>query len=265
MIKRVISAIVMAAIGIPAVIIGGNVFFIFAFLMSILALYEIIDTKETKKTLPVFIKVVSYLMLAIMFVMSSTGKIFSVDYRVISGLMTSMLLPLIFYKRESYSINDAMYLIGFIFLISSFFNLVVYIRNMSEGIEYLVYILLIAISSDTFAYISGNLIGTHKLIPSVSPNKSIEGTVFGVIFGTLIPCTYYYVTINDSTNILYLIVGTMFLSILGQLGDLVFSAIKRYFNKKDYSNLIPGHGGILDRVDSLLFITYGFILLFGVL
>ena len=86
-----------------------------------------------------------------------------------------------------------------------------------------------------------------------------------MIVGTLIASTYYYITINDTINVIYLIGCTLFLSVLGQLGDLVFSTIKRYFGKKDYSNLIPGHGGILDRFDSLIFIVYGFILLIGIL
>lgn len=265
MLKRILSALVMCAIGIPALIFGGTFFYILIFLLSIVALYEIIDIKESKKNLPVFMKVVSYIMLSIIFVLVNTEDIFSIDYRIVSALMMSMFLPIIFYKRETYSINDAAYLIAFIFLISTSFNLIVYIRNINDSVSYLIYILLIAVSSDTFALISGKLVGTHKLTPSVSPNKSIEGSIFGVLLGTLIACTYYYIAINDNVNMLYLIVGTLFLCILGQLGDLVFSAIKRYFNKKDYSNLIPGHGGILDRLDSLIFIMYGFILLINLL
>lgn len=265
MLKRILSALVMCAIGIPALILGGNFFYILIFLLSIVALYEIIDIKESKKSLPVFIKVMSYIMLSVIFVMVNVEDIFSIDYRIVSALMMSMFLPIIFYKRETYSINDAVYLISFIFLISTSFNLIVYIRNVNDSICYLIYILLIAIASDTFALISGRLVGTHKLIPSVSPNKSIEGAIFGVLLGTLISCTYYYIAINDNVNVIYLVLATVFLSVLGQLGDLVFSAIKRYFNKKDYSNLIPGHGGILDRLDSLIFIIYGFVLIVSLL
>ncbi len=265
MLKRTISAIVLCAICIPALIVGGNIFSILVFLVSFMALYEIMDIKETKKSLPILMKVVAYLMLAVIYVMSLNNSEFVISYKIISSLILSMMLPLIFYKRESYSINDAMYLIGFVFLISTSFSLIVYIRNMSNDWHYLMYVLLIAIFTDTFAYIGGNLIGSHKLIPSISPNKTIEGTIVGLIVGTLIASTYYYITINDTINVIYLIGCTLFLSVLGQLGDLVFSTIKRYFGKKDYSNLIPGHGGILDRFDSLIFIVYGFILLIGIL
>lgn len=265
MLKRFLSAIALLLICIPACIMGGDIFNILVYIISIFALYEIIDIKETKKELPLFIKVISYLMLTFIFILSSNEKIFSVDYRVICGIMLSLMLPLIFYKRDAYSINDAMYLIGFIFMISSSFNLIVYIRSINDSLSYLIYLLLISTMTDTFAYVSGNLIGKHKLIPDISPNKSIEGTIFGCIIGTIISSTFYYVSINDSINIIHLLLGTCFLCVLGQLGDLIFSNIKRYFNKKDFSNLIPGHGGILDRFDSLIFVVYGFILLSSIL
>ena len=117
---------------------------------------------------------------------------------------------------------------------------------------------LIAIFSDTYAYITGSLIGNRKLLKEVSPTKTIEGLIGGIVFGTFVPTMYYITVIDPQFNLLLLVFITMFLSVLGHLGDLCFSLIKRYFDKKDFSNLIPGHVGILDRFDSIIFILLGF-------
>jgi phosphatidate cytidylyltransferase len=111
--------------------------------------------------------------------------------------------------------------------------------------------------SDTFAYLTGILIGKTKLIESISPKKTWEGTIGGTVLGVFISSMFYITVIKPDINIYQIIFITTFLSILGQFGDLFFSDIKRYYNKKDFSNLIPGHGGILDRMDSIIFVLLG--------
>ena len=113
--------------------------------------------------------------------------------------------------------------------------------------------------SDTFALFVGSKIGRHKLCPSVSPNKTVEGSIVGTIMGTTLATVFYCLLIGNR-SILLVIGLTLILSIFGQFGDLFFSSIKRNYKVKDFSNLIPGHGGILDRLDSLLFIILGFLL-----
>ena len=112
--------------------------------------------------------------------------------------------------------------------------------------------------TDTFAYITGLLIGKTKLLESISPKKTWEGIIGGTLFGTFISTMFYITGIDPSVNVIKIILVSAFLSILGSLGDLVFSAIKRYDGKKDFSNLMPGYGGILDRLDSLIFVLLGF-------
>ena len=126
----------------------------------------------------------------------------------------------------------------------------------------LVYLVLITVMTDTFAYLTGMLIGKHKLLEVISPKKTWEGLIGGTFFGVFIATIYYITVINSNISLLIVIPITLLLSIVGQLGDLFFSAIKRYFDKKDFSNLMPGHGGVLDRLDSLIFVllAYSFFL-----
>ena len=114
---------------------------------------------------------------------------------------------------------------------------------------------IISFSTDTFAYFVGSTFGKHKLIERVSPNKSIEGAPGGTFFALVIT-RIYFVMLNKNYAIYALVVIIIFLSsISGQFGDLFASKIKRYTEIKDYAQILPGHGGILDRFDSLIFIS----------
>ena len=126
-----------------------------------------------------------------------------------------------------------------------------------------IFIFIIAFITDTYAYIGGCLIGRHKLT-SISPKKTIEGSVIGTIMGTLIGSVYYYNLVNGVT-IFETVVLCLFLTLLSEFGDLFFSSIKRYFDKKDYSNLIPGHGGVLDRFDSVIYVSLGLSLILSIM
>ena len=108
------------------------------------------------------------------------------------------------------------------------------------------------------------IIGKHKCSPTISPQKTWEGCIGGTILGVFISYSYYYFVISQEKILLVLLL-TIFLSIMGQLGDLVFSKIKRENALKDFSKLIPGHGGILDRLDSFIFIVMTYIFFIGIL
>ena len=115
------------------------------------------------------------------------------------------------------------------------------------------------------ALFTGMLVGKHKLCPLVSPKKTVEGMIGGTVAGSFVATAFYVTVINPSVSLPFVVLITVILSLLGQLGDLVFSSIKRYYNKKDFSNLIPEHGGILDRFDSLIFVVLAFIIFSSVL
>ena len=264
--KRIISSIIMLLICIPIFIIGGELYNFAIGILSILALTEFLKIKETRKKLPIFVKLISYIFMLI-FIFQSLGgsiKTFSVDFRVVSGMFLTFMVPtLLYHDREKYSINDAFYMMGGVFFLSLPMQLFINVRAYNFNL--MIYLLLISIMTDIFAYVTGILIGKHKLLEDISPKKTWEGTIGGTLFATFISVIYYITVINPNISLILIISITIFLSILGQFGDLAFSAIKRYYNKKDFSNLIPGHGGILDRIDSLIFVLLGFMFFISII
>ena len=109
------------------------------------------------------------------------------------------------------------------------------------------------------------MIGTHKLCPKISPNKTVEGLIGGLLF-CLVICVPTFITLTNYTGRVSLIILLiLLLSVSSTFGDLVFSSIKRYFNIKDYGKIMPGHGGAMDRLDSLLFVLLTFYILFNLI
>lgn len=133
------------------------------------------------------------------------------------------------------------------------------INNADDcGLFYFILVFNFACISDIFAYFVGSAIGKHKLAPTISPKKSVEGAVGGIVgalIGTVLICLAYEAIYSIDINMLLLVVATPVLSIIGMMGDLFASVIKRNYGIKDYGNLMPGHGGVLDRLDSVLLVA----------
>ena len=127
---------------------------------------------------------------------------------------------------------------------------------MSYGTVIIIFPFIAAWITDTFAYFSGRFFGKHKLSPLISPNKTIEGSIGGILGCILAVIAYKYIAQiiwGLSLDIIYSIAVIIPASIIAQIGDLSFSYLKREFKIKDFGTILPGHGGILDRFDSLLF------------
>lgn len=263
---RVISAIIMIAVFVPLLFIGDLPFAILMTALGIGGLYELLKVRESKKTIPFIVKLFAYIMVSAFCLYNFDSIEFTsqFDYRVMAILLFLFLAPIVFINDyDKYNFNDALYVIGSLLFVGLSFNLIVITRNFD--INYIIYLLLITTITDTFALITGLLVGKHKLCPKISPKKTIEGLVGGVLMGTVVSTAFYFTVINSNTSLVFLIFSTALLCLVGQLGDLVFSSIKRYYDVKDFSNLIPGHGGILDRFDSLVFVAFAFIILKGIL
>ena len=142
--------------------------------------------------------------------------------------------------------------------ITACFTSLCVVRYMDNGLFSLGLILVAAWITDIFAYLIGSAIGKHKLIPKVSPKKTVEGSVGGTLCATLCAVLYGFIIglVTDLTpNYPVLLVAGMILSVISQLGDLIASLIKREYGIKDYGKILPGHGGIMDRFDSIIAVS----------
>ena len=257
--KRIISAIIMLMIVIPLVVIGGIPYSLAVGLIGCMAYKEIIDLRHDKlNEYPLLMKCLG--LISMLYLIYSNfekyGLLFGVSYRVLCMIILVICIPIILYKKR-YNINDAFHLLADVLFLGIGFNLLITVYNY--GIKYFILLILITTLTDTFALFGGKLVGKHKFT-NISPNKTIEGCLIGTLVSTFV-CTMYYINvIGNVSNVFSVVCIIIFLSIIGQCGDLFFSAIKREYNKKDFSNLIPGHGGILDRLDSIIFVLFAFIL-----
>ncbi len=178
---------------------------------------------------------------------------------VLWGLLLVMFgeLMLSFLQEDRMPFEPVVLILFAGFVLPMLFTSLIRIDMMTNGKYLVLMVFIVAFASDSFAYFAGMFLGKHKLAPQLSPKKTIEGSAGGflgsiacmVIYGLLMTAAEY--SVNFTVLVIYGYLG----SLAGQLGDLSFSAIKRLHDVKDYSNLIPGHGGILDRFDSMLFIA----------
>ena len=155
------------------------------------------------------------------------------------------------------SFKDIAYTFIGIFYVVFFIMFVAFIDGMPNGKILIWYALIAAWGTDIFAYIIGKYFGKHKF-SKVSPKKSIEGCIGGTLAAVILMLVYTYIANTYwGMSYSYLQIGVIgvVLSLIGQIGDFSASSIKRYVDIKDFSNLIPGHGGMLDRIDSLIFLA----------
>lgn len=189
----------------------------------------------------------------------------AVLYIYVILLCTLMVLD---HKRVSFS--DIAKVITVAVVVTTFLYHIVLIREMDKGAALMWAVFVGACVSDTGAYFTGTFFGKHKLIPEISPKKTVEGAIGAVIFN-VVAFLIYGVIINKlldtSVNMYLLAVLGVLCSFVAQMGDLTASAIKRECEIKDFGAVLPGHGGVLDRFDSIMFVAplvYYFVNLFPI-
>jgi len=250
--KRIISGVVLFAI-VAILLIYGNtrIVNIAISIVALLAINEYYNAFKDKKNVDRWIG--NILAISIAFI----DKIpLHLAILILPITITVLFLKVIATEMKTNFEDIAISSFG-VFYIIGFIAFIPLIYSLENGKFLIWYLAFAAWGTDTFAYFVGCKFGKHKLTP-VSPKKSVEGSVGGILGAVIFSLIYTY-SINKLGNmeISYLTISiiSILLSILAQLGDLSASSIKRFTGIKDFGNLIPGHGGMLDRIDSILFIA----------
>lgn len=258
---RIISAIIAIIIVLPFVIVGGNLYAFGVGVVALQAFREFYNLTKSHDKMPNVVTILSILFY-ICIIYSSICPFLSSNLQnlLIWGSLV-VLFPSVIYKKEIYTIKDGFNILGTMLFLGLAFNAFINIRF--TGLNLFIYLVSIPMITDSFAYFTGLKFGKHKMSPKISPKKSWEGFFGGMIFGTILPSIIYFNFVGSFD--VKVILMTLILSTVGQYGDLLFSKIKRENDIKDFSNLMPGHGGALDRVDSTIAIFLTYILLSSVL
>lgn len=251
-IKRIISGLILFAIVATILILGNTrVVNIAVAIVALLAINEYNKSFKNKYKIDKWIG--NILAISIAFIDKIPAEL--------AILILPIVIAILFFKviktKMNTNFGDIAITSFGIFYVIGFIAFIPLIYALENGKILIWYIAFAAWGTDTFAYLIGCKFGKHKLTP-VSPKKSVEGSIAGIIGNVIFSLIYTY-CINKigDMEISYLAITciSIVLSILAQLGDLAASSIKRYVGIKDFGDLIPGHGGMLDRIDSILFIA----------
>lgn len=249
---RLISGIVLVAAALALIIAGGNVLLIGLMLVSYIGLFELYRIFHIEKSALGFM---GYLAVTVYY--WNLGFPFIPDFRlfVLTFLILLMTVYVLFFPK--YEANQVF--VGFIgvFYVAVMLACIYQTRVLPSGAYIVWLIFLCSWGCDTCAYCVGVLIGKHKMAPKLSPKKSIEGAVGGVLGAAFLTILYAYIfkeQMGLSTESILILAGISAVgAVVSMIGDLAASAIKRNYDIKDYGTLIPGHGGVLDRFDSVIF------------
>lgn len=250
--KRLMSGIVLVLLAVFLVSSGGIVLFAASAVISLIGLFELYRVMNIEKKL---LGIVGYLATIAYYAMLWGNDEQYVTLIAIAALMVLMTLYVVTFPK--YQTNEVTVAFFGIFYVAIMFSYLYQVRMMTDG-KYLVWLIFLSSwGCDTFAYCIGMLFGRHKLAPVLSPKKSIEGAVGGVAGAVILGLAYAGIVGNQMQEVsnpqIACPLACAIAAVISQIGDLAASAIKRNHNVKDYGHLIPGHGGILDRFDSVLF------------
>lgn len=255
---RILTSIGIAVFGLPLLFLSEYIVYPIAVaLLAAVAIFEMSALTGMRRNLPVSIP--AYLLALAL----PTAAYFASDrVELFVSLIFALLAVYMFYlfgyaviKRGAIRFADlSAHLVTTAYIVISFTSLSM-LRYIPRGVYLFSLVFVASWVCDVFAYFVGRAIGRHKLIPEVSPKKTVEGAIGGVVFTTGAFALYgYIVTLLDgpSPNYIALLIFGLVLSVVAQFGDLIASLIKREHGIKDYGFIFPGHGGVLDRFDSII-------------
>ncbi|MEG0238464.1 MAG: phosphatidate cytidylyltransferase, partial [Clostridium sp.] len=243
---RIIAGLLLVPLFV-LIIVGGAPLYIGEAIIISIALHEFYKAFEEKEIKPLFN--LGYIFAFYLLIKNYYQLPTSWTYSAIFILFLISIVSILRVKRNIIDIVVTFFGIFYVGILIDF--IVLTMNDFAMGKIYVWLIFIIAFMTDIFAYFAGYLFGKHKLIPKVSPKKTIEGSVGGILGSTLACIAFGYFFNIDLGLIVFL---GFFGSVVAQFGDLFASSIKRYVGIKDYGKLIPGHGGILDRFDSVILV-----------
>jgi CDP-diglyceride synthetase len=252
--QRVITAVIALAIFIPILLAGGVWLEVASAALAVVGVFEIyIMRKRIIVSIDFILTVLGTLALAVPINFYKGWFPTSFNRLDVFYVFTVLLLIVTVLTRNKFNFEDAAISVISMIYIGTGFHYLASVRNSSGGLGLLMFALIVVWSTDIFAYTFGRKIGKHKLWPAISPNKTWEGTVAGIVSALVLSGIYVYF-VPQKYSIITMLIIAFILSAFGQMGDLIESAYKRYYKVKDSGNILPGHGGILDRFDSMLIV-----------
>lgn len=269
---RVISALVGLALLIAVLYMGSVVLGVIVSIIAAIGLYEFYNSAAKLKAVQP-IKVVGYLSIVplLLLGLEELGW-YKLDLGLLTGISTCIIIFLcmtfIVFEHKKYNIADACITAFGIAYVPFLMSFLVLIRNMEHGMLLIWLIFIGAWGTDTMAYTCGRLFGKRKIIPEISPKKTVAGAVGGIFGCVLLMLLFGFIAqtyFDLKLSYMALALLGIFCGVISQIGDWSASAVKRYVNVKDYGSIMPGHGGVLDRFDSILFVApvvYYFLVLF---
>jgi len=252
MLVRIISGVIGAIVLICILLAGEAAVSLAVAVASVIALYEMYKSVGAVKNIWMLLYGV---ILAVMlpFMDGNHSGVFLMVVLYTVAMFVTMLI-----SHETVSVEEMAKTYCLTLYITLFMSCIAYIRGMDDGASLIWAVIIGAFASDIFAYFTGVFLGRHKLCPKISPKKTIEGSIGGIV-GTALCFVLYGVVLSTflafKVSYLQLIILGVIAAAISQLGDLIASVIKRQYGIKDYGNLMPGHGGIMDRCDSLMFVA----------
>lgn len=249
---RLISGIILVVLALVLIITGGNVLLVSTAILSLIGMFELYRVLDIHKSI---IGYIGYAMTVFYYVNLKFHMIKDpVIYNIFFLIVLLICYVLSYPKYDSTKVFGAFF--GF-FYVTAMLSFIYQTREIPVKGKYFVWLIfLCAWGSDTCAYCVGKLFGKHKMAPVLSPKKSIEGAIGGVLGAAILNLIYGYVfkmqlDLRGIDLLIIAVIGAVG-ALVSMVGDLAASAIKRNFDIKDYGNLIPGHGGVLDRFDSII-------------
>lgn len=258
--QRIVTALIALFIFLPLLYEGGIALRTLLIILATVGIYEFFQMKKMN----IFSVEGGLTLLATLSFLFSQKPLVSlpsgIDYFFIYFLIVMLLMTLSVVKIDRFSFEDASFCSLISLYVGGGFSGILFARSISFTMA--IFVFIVIWGTDSFAYLAGRQYGKHKLAPEISPNKTIEGAIGGVIGSAVLTLIALPIYNPPYFSIIEFILLVVSLSVFGQLGDLVESAYKRQFGVKDSGGFFPGHGGILDRFDSTFFAMFMFQIVF---